>query len=149
MEKTLAIIIGIQGSGKSTFYENYLAENYVRINLDTLVTREKEWELVKECFEKGYSMAIDNTNPTKYDRQRYIPLALINGYKIIGYYMDSKLEDCIKRNNQRTGKEKIPLEAIRRTANKLQLPSYDENFDELYKVKNNGKEFLIEKWSKR
>ena len=149
MEKTLAIIIGIQGSGKSTFYKKHLAENYVRINLDTLVTREKEWELVKQCFDKGYNLAIDNTNPTKYDREKYILLALVNGYKIIGYYMDSTLEDCVKRNNQRTGKEKIPLDAIRKTANKLQLPSYDENFDELYKVKNNGKEFVLKKWAKR
>lgn len=149
MEKALAIIIGIQGSGKSSFYKKHLAQNYVRINLDTLGTREKEWELVKECFDKGYSLAIDNTNPTKYDREKYILLASVNGYKIIGYYMDSKFEDCIKRNNQRTGKEKVPLVAIRSTASKLQLPSYDENFDELYKVKNDGEEFIIKKWPKR
>lgn len=35
MEKTMIIIIGIQGSGKSTFYHKYLSDSYVRVNLDT------------------------------------------------------------------------------------------------------------------
>lgn len=36
MGKVLAIMIGIQGSGKSTFYHQFLAKDFVRVNLDTL-----------------------------------------------------------------------------------------------------------------
>ena len=49
--------------------------------------------------------------------------------------MQSRLQDCRERNNARTGKEKIPEIAISCTANKLELPYYDEGFDELYYVK--------------
>lgn len=146
MEKIMVLMIGIQGSGKSTFYHQYLADKYVRVNLDTLKTRHREEQLVSECFREGKSFAVDNTNPTRADRQRYIPLAQYWGYKVVGYFMESKLQTCIERNNQRSGKAKIPVTAIAATANKLQLPSFDEGFDELYFVKNNGQIMTIEEW---
>ena len=146
MEKTMVLMIGIQGSGKSTFYHKYLADGYVRVNLDTLKTRNREEQLVSECFREGKSFAVDNTNPTRADRQRYIPLAQYWGYKVVGYFMESKLQTCIERNNQRSGKAKISVTAIAATANKLQLPSFDEGFDELYFVKNNGLNMTIEEW---
>ena len=146
LEKTLVIIMGIQGSGKSTFYYQFLAKDFVRVNLDTLKTRHQEKILIEECLKKEKSFAIDNTNPTKEDRQRYIPLAKENGYEIIGYFMESKLKECIERNNLRQGKEKIPAIAIASTSNKLQMPSYDEGFDELYFVKNDGKTMTILEW---
>ena len=40
MNKTIAILMGLQGSGKSTFYKTYLSDNFVRVNLDTLKTRQ-------------------------------------------------------------------------------------------------------------
>lgn len=146
MEKTMVLMIGIQGSGKSTFYQNFLADSYVRINLDTLKTRHQESLLISDCLERGKSFVIDNTNPTKADRQRYIPLAKQAGYKVIGYFMESKLQICIARNNMRSGTAKIPSTAIAATSNKLQLPSYDEGFDELYFVKNDGQTMTVEKW---
>ena len=123
MEKTMIIIIGIQGSGKSTFYHKYLSDSYVRVNLDTLKTRHQENLLISECIRNGKSFAVDNTNPTRADRQRYIPLAQYAGYKIVGYFMESKLQACIERNNRRTGAEKLPAAAIAATSNKLQMPS--------------------------
>ena len=42
MSKTIVIIMGLQGSGKSTFYNRYLADRFVRVNLDTLKTRYQE-----------------------------------------------------------------------------------------------------------
>ena len=142
----MIIMIGIQGSGKSTFYHKYLSDDFVRVNLDTLKTRHRENLLIAECFEQGKSFAVDNTNPTRADRQRYIPAAQRAGYKIVGYFMESKLKACVERNNRRTGKEKIPEGAIAATSNRLQMPSYDEGFDKLYFVKNNGKTMTIEEW---
>ena len=146
MEKVLVIMMGIQGSGKSTFYHNFLAKKFVRVNLDTLKTRNQEKLLIEDCIKQGKSFVVDNTNPTKADRGRYIPLAKASGYKVIGYFMESKLKDCIERNNLRQGKEKIPSIAIAATSNKLQLPSFDEGFDELYFVKNDGKTMTVSEW---
>jgi predicted kinase len=146
MERTMVLMMGIQGSGKSTFYQKFLADNFVRVNLDTLKTRHQEQLLISDCLETGKSFAIDNTNPTKADRQRYIPLAQFAGYKVVGYFMESKLQACIQRNNQRTGSAMIPPAAIAATSNKLQMPSYDEGFDELYFVKNDGLTMTVEEW---
>lgn len=146
MEKTLVIIIGIQGSGKSTFYNKFLKDEFVRINLDTLKTRHREKLLIEECIENKKSFAVDNTNPTRLDRERYIPLAKAAGYRIVGYFMQSKIRECIERNNKRQGKERIPEGAIVCTSNKLEMPSYDEGFDELYFVANDGETMTISEW---
>lgn len=140
------IMIGIQGSGKSTFYHKFLKDDFVRVNLDTLRTRHREKLLIEECVENKKSFAVDNTNPTRLDRERYIPLAKAAGYRIVGYFMQSKIRECIKRNNKRQGKERVPEGAIVSTSNKLEMPSYDEGFDELYFVANDGETMTISEW---
>ena len=146
MEKTMVILIGLQGSGKSTFFRSHLADHFVHVNLDTVKTRQRERTLIDQCIQQQQNFAIDNTNPTKEDRQRYIPMAKIAGYRIICYFMESKLQPCIERNNRRTGTAKVPVKAIAATSNKFQLPSYIEGFDEIYFVKNDGVHMTIENW---
>ena len=71
---TMAVMTGIQASGKSTFCQNELS-GYVRINLDILHTRNKENIAMEEAFGAGRDMVIDNTNPTAEDRKKYIEKA--------------------------------------------------------------------------
>lgn len=143
--KTAYIMMGIQGSGKSTFCKSFLS-NVQRINLDTLHTRNKEDLMIKDCQEKGLDYVVDNTNPTREDRARYIPEAKKAGYRVIGYFMQSRLKECIERNNLREGKEKIPVKGIVMTSNKLEMPSFSEGFDELYYVQIVGKTMTISEW---
>ena len=145
--KTLVIMMGIQGSGKSTFYHRFLASEYGHINLDTLKTRYRESTAFSEAIANGENIAVDNTNPTKADRARYISAAKAAGYKIIGYFMESKLKVCMERNEKRDGKAKVPSKAIAATSNKLQMPSYDEGFDKLYFVSNDGENMTVSEWS--
>ena len=142
-EKTLVIMMGVQGSGKSTFYARYLTDNYVRVNLDTLKTRNRERLLIEECLSLGKSYAVDNTNPTKADRERYIPTARERGYRVIGFVMRTGVESCLSRNALREGKARVPDVAIYATARKLECPSYEEGFDELYEVENDGTQMSI------
>ena len=144
--KTTYIMMGIQGSGKTTFCSDFL-QNAVHINLDTLHTRNKETLLITDCQNKGCSYVIDNTNPPRKDRARYIQAAKDVGYNVVGYFMQSRLQECIKRNDQREGKERIPAKAIAMTSNILEMPSLTEGFDELYFVKNDGKTMYISEWS--
>lgn len=138
--------MGIQGSGKSTFYHKFLADSYVRVNLDTLKNRAREKELVDDCIANEKDFAVDNTNPTKLDRERYIVPARAAGYRIIGYFLESKVKECIKRNALREGKARVPDVAIAATSNKLEYPSTEEGFDELYYVKNDGETMTVHPW---
>jgi len=141
----MAIMTGIQASGKSTFCKSYLTE-YDRINLDTLHTRNKENTAMEAAFLAKRDMVIDNTNPTAQDREKYIRKAKENGYCVVGYFMQSKLQECIARNEQREGKAKVPAKAIAATSNRLEMPSYQEGFDALYFVKLTEAGVFVEKW---
>lgn len=148
MEKmpVMAIMTGIQASGKSAFCREYLP-TYVRINLDMLHTRNKENMAIDEAFRAGKDMVIDNTNPTVEDRRKYILRAQEKGYRVAGYFMQSRLQECVVRNDQREGKEKVPPKAIAATSNKLEMPSYKEGFDELYFVRIADAGMVVEAWS--
>ncbi len=144
--KTAVIMIGIQASGKSAFCNKRLSDSFVHISMDELNTRNKERILLEDCISKELCIVIDNTNPKKEDRQRYIPILKQNDYRIVGYFMQSRVADCISRNKRRSDKDRVPDNAIAATSNKLELPKYAEGFDELYFVSLSGNDFVIEKW---
>ena len=128
------LFIGLQGSGKSTFYQQRFAATHVRINLDTLKTRARELALLEECIAKKQNFVVDNTNPTAAERARYIHPAKAAGYKVTAYYFDVDAKDCLARNAQRTGSARIHPAAIYSTRKRLQPPTLDESFDTIHKV---------------
>lgn len=144
-EKIAVIFIGIQASGKTTFYKREFG-TYAHINLDELHTRNKENKLLAECVENGIPFVADNTNPTKADREKYILAAKEHGYFIKGYYFRSSITESVERNSLRERKAKVPDRAIAGTHHKLELPEYTEGFDELYYVHIENGEFSVEAW---
>lgn len=139
------IFIGIQGSGKSSFFKERFHNTHVRINLDMLKTRHREGLLLKACLEGKQPFVVDNTNATIEERARYIRAAKDASFRVAGYYFQSKLEDALKRNEEREGKARIPDKGVRGTYSRLQLPLLDEGFDELYYVRIDEENcFLIE-----
>lgn len=141
------IFIGIQATGKSTFYCRQFYRTHVRINLDMLKTRRRETLLVKACLEAGQRFVVDNTNTLKTERANYINLARQHHFKLRGYYFQSKLDEAIARNDQRPDDERIPVGGIRRMFSRLQLPDYDEGFDELFSVHiGDDGDFVVEGW---
>lgn len=140
------IFVGLQASGKSSFYREKFIDTHIRINLDMLKTRHREKIIFNACLSAKQPFVIDNTNPAIADRIRYIEPAKAKGFKIIGYYFQSNLEECKQRNSQRDGKKKIPLVGILDTYKKLEIPSYAEGFDRLFYVKiDDNNLFMIEK----
>ncbi|MBD5473326.1 MAG: ATP-binding protein [Lachnospiraceae bacterium] len=142
------IFIGIQASGKSTFYHERF-KDHVHINLDTLHTRNKETMLLQECVESGCSFVVDNTNPTRVGREKYIRVARDNNYRIHGYYFQSSVSDCIARNRKREGQARVPDQAVAGTHRKLELPEYEEGFDELFYVRLEGGRFIVDVWKEK
>jgi predicted kinase len=141
------IFVGIQASGKSTFYRENFLNTHIRLNLDMLKTRHREQIFIQACIEGKQPFVVDNTNPTPAERSRYIVPAKANHFQIKAYYFDSPLEECKQRNNQRQGKENIPLIGLLGTHKKLIFPTWEEGFDAIYSVNldiNNS--FQIEEW---
>lgn len=131
----LIIFTGVQASGKSTFYMLNLYHSHLRINLDMLKTRHRENIIFEAGLVSKTKMVIDNTNPTKADRARYIQRAKDAGFDVISYYFETDLSSTLERNSYRIGKANIPEVGVRATYKKLEVPSLDEGFDEIFKVK--------------
>src|SRR5436309_3089721 len=63
------ILVGLQGAGKSSFYRERLFATHLRLSLDMLRTRHRERRLLQACVETGLRFVVDNTNPTRAERQ--------------------------------------------------------------------------------
>lgn len=139
----MIIFIGIPASGKSTFYEKNFSATHDRISLDILQTRFRENKMLLEAVDSGKSCVIDNTNVLVPERKKYIDIAKKHGYKIIGYYFRSAIDECRIRNNRRQGKKKVPEIALRNKIAHLERPFKQEGFDELFYVKIENNNFVI------
>ena len=141
------IFVGIQATGKSSFYSERFFDTHLRINLDMLKTRHREQILLRACIEAKQPFVVDNTNPSSEERARYIRLARSNGFRVIGYYFRSQVKETLVRNSQRTGKARIPKKGILGTYKRLQVPELTEGFDLLYHVHiDETGRFIVEEW---
>ncbi len=141
------IFVGIQATGKSSFYREYFFDTHVRINLDMLKTRHREQLLVRACIEARQPFVVDNTNPTVEERVRYIEPARSAGFRVIGYYFHSTVGEALVRNARRKGKARVPEKGIFGTRKRLQVPSLEEGFDELRcACIDDAKGFVLKEW---
>ena len=148
----LIIFIGLQGSGKSTFYRTCLAATHEHVSKDVLGNNKnpnrRQLQLIERALQAQHSVAVDNTNPTIEVRRPLIELGRQYGATIIGYYFEADLKQSLERNRQRAGKAKVPDVALYVTFKKLESPSYAEGFDKLYSVRITGSaDFEISAWA--
>lgn len=138
------IFCGIQAAGKSTFYRERFFKSHLRISLDMLKTRHRESLIFNACLDAKQSLVVDNTNPTIADRAKYISAAKAHKFKVFGYFFETDLTAALERNAARLGKENIPVVGVKGTYNKLEIPTLEEGFDELYFVKIVNNQFEIQ-----
>ncbi len=138
----------MQASGKSTFYKQHFFNSHVRISLDLLKTRHRERQFLHLCLKTSAKLVVDNTNPRKEDRERYIAQLKERRYRVVGYFFQTSLPEALARNQAREGKDKVKDIALYDVRKKLQPPSFDEGFDQLFSVRIQGDAFLVEEWTK-
>jgi len=137
----MIILMGLQASGKSTYYRTHFAATHEHVSKDLLLKSknknkdQKQAELIEGAFQEHRSVVIDNTNATKQDRLLLIELGRRYDVTIIGYYFQPDVSSSRKYNKQRTGKAQVPEKAIFITAHKFTPPSYDDGFDRLYYIR--------------
>lgn len=139
--------MGLQASGKSSFYLQQFYHTHIRLNRDMLKTRHRENLLFQACLTAKQPVVIDNTNPTQAVRAPYIQALKQHQFEVIGYYFSSSLVACLERNRERTGKACIPEVGIKATYNQLERPQYTEGFDKLYYVTLENQQFIIQDWN--
>jgi predicted kinase len=140
------ILIGIQASGKSTFYKENFFNSHLRISNDLLKTKNREKLLLDFCRETQFSFVIDNTNVSRAVRQKYIAFAKSLSIPTIGYYFKTDLKRSLQWNENRIGKERIPEKGIMAMFKQLERPSMEEGFDKLYYVEAANGKFNIKEW---
>ena len=89
------IFIGIQGSGKSSFYKGRFFDTHVRINLDMLKTKHRQHLLLSACIEARQPFVVDNTNVTAAARAYFIAPAKAAGFRVTGYYFRSDVKAAL------------------------------------------------------
>ena len=132
----IIILIGLQASGKSTFYRTQFADTHEHISKDRLSRskNQKQAERIERAFQEQRSVVVDNTNVTVQDRLPLIDVGRRYNATIISYYFQPDVSSSRTRNMQRAGKAQVPDKAIFITAHKFEPPSYAEGFDTLYYV---------------
>ena len=143
-EFTVALMIGIPGSGKTTFCRDRLFPRYFYISLDQVRTRSAEAELFAFALRRRKNCVIDNTNINALERSRYIPDARKAGARVVGYFFAPEIDACIERNAKRVGRACVPEYAIRQKLARFERPTLNEGFDELYRVKVTNDGFEVE-----
>jgi predicted kinase len=145
--RELVILVGLQASGKSTFFRERFAATHEHVSKDLFRNNKnpnrRQAQLIEASLKEGSPVVVDNTNPTVEDRRILIESGRRHGARIVGYFFDSTVRQCIERNRLRAGKARVPDVAIYATAKKLVPPSYSEGFDELFRVRPIASSFEV------
>ncbi|HEV2147441.1 MAG TPA: AAA family ATPase [Longimicrobiaceae bacterium] len=142
------VFIGIQASGKSTFYRARFFDTHVRISLDLLRTRRRERLLLAACIEAQQPFVVDNTNVTREERARYLAAARPAAFRAAGYFFEPDPAGSALRNAGREEAKRVPPAGLFGTLKRLERPTAHEGFDALFRVTiAPGGEFAVEPWA--
>lgn len=147
------IMMGIPGSGKSTFVKSMMEDGDVWISRDLIrfaILKDgdsyfsKEDEVFKQFVEninlairKGANkIYVDATHLNTVSRAKVISKIYEKYEELNLVYVKVPLELAIERNNRRSGRSLVPETSIREMYAKLQGAQPDEGFDHYYVVNN-------------
>ena len=155
MKKHLYLMMGVPGSGKSTYAKNILKYGDIYVSRDeirySLLTDEddyfaKENEVIKtfiESIDKSLVMEeycgdvyADATHLSPKGRAQVLK-QLKNKDRVSVIYLDIPLNVILERNAKRTGRALVPEDVVRRMYNSIQLPTRAEGIESIYFINEN------------
>ena len=128
-------MVGLQGSGKSTWVERHLAGTHVVVSKDhwpharRRETRQRR--VVAELLAAGSSVVVDNTNPSPEDRAPLIAAARRTGASVRAVVLDTAADICRARNEAREGRARVPPVGLHATRARFVAPTTAEGFDRI------------------
>lgn len=152
-EKEMVILVGYPASGKSTIAEQIQSINYFNeivcdiINRDTLKTISKCLKVCEISMKENKNVIIDNTNPDKKTREKFIKLAQKYKYKITCVEMKTSLLESLHNNYFRSfnfNKQLIPKIAYNVYKSKYKTPTLIEGFNRIIKTRINIYDIMYE-----
>lgn len=137
MTPEVALLVGLPGAGKSTFYRERLAATHRHVSKDLLRNatnkQGRQDALVRDALKAGQSVAVDNTNVSPAERATVVAIAREFGARIVAHYIQATTREAVARNERREEKKgRVPKVAIFTCAKRLVPPSLAEGFDELH-----------------
>ncbi|CAL9637795.1 hypothetical protein SUDANB96_06287 [Streptomyces sp. enrichment culture] len=143
-EADLAVLVGLQASGKSTFYAHCLADRYALVSKDLFPRgarnkQRRQLRLVEECLAAGRPVAVDNTNPSPREWEPLLELARAHGATVTAYWFPPDVAGALRRNAARQGRERVPDVGVLDTLRRLRRPSPADGFDEVREVRFDGR----------
>lgn len=139
----IAILIGLQASGKTSFYRDVLAVTHVQVSKDAFPNarrrQARQLRLVGEALDAGHDVAVDNTNPSAEEWGPLIAVGRERGARIVGYWFPPDLPGSVARNAARDDKTRVPDVGLYATVKRLRRPRLADGFDELATVRFDGR----------
>jgi len=147
----VVLAIGLPGSGKSSWFKRNnivpLSSDMMRSLLFDDVREQRFQDLVfsnlrsllkARLISHRPTNYVDATNLTPQERQHWIKLARDYNYEVHALFFDVPLEVCIERHQRRD--RVVPEDVMRRMANKLKPPTFEEGFAKVTVVRVKKKE---------
>lgn len=135
----LVILVGLPGSGKTSFFQSRFAATHAHVSKDRIAGSgdkgTRQAALIDQALGAGRSVVVDNTSPRVADRAPLIAAARRHGATVAGYFLDTASGECLARNRRREGRARVPDVAVHVAASRLQPPTREEGFDELFTVR--------------
>ncbi|XP_059474148.1 uncharacterized protein F21D5.5 [Neocloeon triangulifer] len=133
-EQELVILVGGPGSGKSSFARRHLTR-YTYVNMDQLKSAQRCVQEVRKALEQKSSVVVDNTNPDKKSRARFMAIAKQVGVKCRCFKMLTSKEHSRHNNRFRelidSSHATISEMIIRQFEKNYQEPEIQEGFHEI------------------
>jgi predicted kinase len=136
-------MIGLQASGKTTFYRQVLSADHVVVSKDAFPharnRQRRQMRLIGEALAEGRSVAVDNTNPSPDEWRPLIEAARTFGAAAVAYWFPPDLTATRERNAIREGRARVPEVGLYATLKRLRPPTRTDGFDRRYQVSFDGR----------
>jgi predicted kinase len=143
MKPILAVMVGISGSGKSTFANGLktslkaelVETDAIRVELTGNAEDQSQnarvftiaKKRVNDYLSSGKNAIIDATSLSVRDRKEWIEIAKTNNAEVRAYFVDTPVDVAKRQNASRN--RKVPEFVIDKQASRLQSPTKAEGFD--------------------